>query len=524
LTFLLALLVTTPTVEQPAPQVFRTSTRVVTIDALVHGKDGQPIRNLTANDFRLFEDGKEQRIEFFSVVSADGGPVSARVAPQPMTPGTFTNRPGGSIPTTATVVLFDRLNTRFEDQVPARNQIVKFLENLRTNDRIALYVLESNEVRVLHDFSHDAASLIATIKRYRAGTSIEQAVTDTPVPELAPSGATAVDADMQAWLLETTRMIDAEFTRRRVQITLSAIEMIAHHLSGIPGRKNLVWVSSGFPLIIADRFGPQTMSNEVSRAVQAVNSSHLSIYPIDARGLVAPYSGPGATATYQAIGRGGAPPPPPPVSTVIQPNIDAMTELAARTGGRAFFDTNDIGRAIERAIDDASVTYLLGYAPANDNWNGKFRKLRVTVRAPDAEVRHRTGYLAIPQAAVRGNDRMTDLARASLESTGIGLTASLVARELTTRVEPGAITLTANGEMWDATLDILIVETAKGGELIKHLDRTLNLRLNRAQRDELMREGFSMTRTIERRSGDSQVHIVVRDAPSGVAGSVRITR
>jgi hypothetical protein len=52
--------------------------------------------------------------------------------------------------------------------------------------------------------------------------------------------------------------------------------------------------------------------------------------------------------------------------------------------------------------------------------------------------------------------------------------------------------------MWDATLEILIAETAKGGELIKHLDRTLNLRLNRAQRDELMREGFSMTRTIER--------------------------
>ena len=328
---------------------------------------------------------------------------------------------------------------------------------------------------------------------------------------------------MQAWLLETTRMIDAEFTRRRAQITLSAIEMIAQHLAGIPGRKNLVWVSSGFPLIISDRFGPQTMSNEVTRAVQAVNSSHLSIYPIDARGLVAPYSGPGATATYQATGR-GAPPPPPAVSTVIQPNIDAMTELAARTGGRAFFNTNDIGRAIERAIDDASVTYLLGYAPANDNWDGKFRKLRVTVRAPDAEVRHRTGYLALPQTAARGNDRMTDLARASLESTGIGLTVSLVAGELTMRVEPGAITLKPNGEMWDATLDILIAETANGGELIKHLDRTLNLRLNRAQRDELMRDGFSMTRTIERRSGDSPVHIVVRDAPSGVAGSVRITR
>jgi VWFA-related protein len=503
--------------------VFRTSTRVVTIDALVHGKDGQPVRNLTANDFRLFEDGKEQRIEFFSVISGDAAPASARVAPQPVAPGSFSNRPGGAMPTTATVVLFDRLNTRFEDQVPARNEIVKFLGNLRVNDRIALYVLESNEVRVLHDFSRDTASLIATIKRSRAGTSIEQAVSDTPAPELAPSGATAVDADMQAWLAETTQTIAAEFTRRRVQITLSAIEIIAHHLSGIPGRKNLVWVSSGFPLIIADRSGPQTVSSEVTRAVNAVNSSHVSIYPVDVRGLVAPYSGPGATATYQAVGRGAAPPPTPPVSALIQPNIDAMTELAARTGGRAFFNTNGIGGAIERALDDARVTYLLGYAPANDNWDGKFRKLRVTVRTPDTEVRHRTGYLAVPQTTVRSNDRMTDLARSPLESTGIGLTVSLVAGELTMRVEPGAITLIPNGDMWEATVDLLIAETVRGGELIKHLDRTLNLRLNRAQRDDLMRDGFSMTRTIERR-GDSQLHVVVRDAPTGTAGSVRITR
>jgi hypothetical protein len=62
-----------------------------------------------------------------------------------------------------------------------------------------------------------------------------------------------------------------------------------------------------------------------------------------------------------------------------------MTELAARTGGRPFFNTNDIGRAIERAIDDASVTYLLGYAPANDSWDGKSRK-----PAPESRATRRT--------------------------------------------------------------------------------------------------------------------------------------
>src|SRR5262245_50654391 len=105
--------------EQPR-QTFRASTRLVTIDAIVQGNNGEPNRDLTAADCTLTEDGRPQRIELFSMIAAQ--PQGGAAAPPD--PNVFTNRPGGRAPSTATVILFDRLNTRFEDQVAARNEIV----------------------------------------------------------------------------------------------------------------------------------------------------------------------------------------------------------------------------------------------------------------------------------------------------------------------------------------------------------------------------------------------------------------
>lgn len=512
----------TPRAQTPAPQTFRASTRLVTIDALVHRRNGEPVRDLTAADFKLFEDGKLQTIAFFEVVAARG--PATRSAPEPPVaatePGTFTNRPNGAAPSAATVVLFDRLNSGELDQIRARAEIIRFLGQVRTDQRIALYVLESEAIRVLHDFTHDSESLVRTMAAFRARASAERAIADEAPPPFAATGIAQLDAEMAQWLAETNQAIDAALTKRRGEITLAAIESIAGHLSGIPGRKNLVWVSSAFPMVITDKLGPQTLSAEMTRTVRAVNNANLSIYPIDVRGLVAPNQGPQATASFQRIGRGG-PPPPQPVSAMVEPAIDTMKELAERTGGRAFFNSNAIGQAIERAIDDARVTYLIGYYPTNSSWDGKFRKLRVTVNTPDVDVRHRSGYLALP-AAPRNERTMTDLARSSLESTGIGLTVALDGRTLTIRVDPSAISLRPSGEFFEATLDILIAQTTKNGDLVKDLDKKLDLRLTRAQRDDLLREGFTMTRTVERRPDAQSLRVVVRDTPTGVAGSVLV--
>jgi len=525
-----ALLFITAHAQEPQPQVFRAGTPLVSVDVVVHDKDGRPLAGLTAADFTILEDGKEQRIELFAVV----GPRPAGGRADAVSNGTLpdgarreTNRVDGDRNVNATVILFDRLNTRFEDQVSARAEIVKFLSTIRPEDRVALYVLDSNTIRVLHDFTSDNTSLIRAIARFRGAKSVEQAATDEPVPQPAFIGSAHEDAEMTAWLQEKTEMIAAEFLRRRGQNTLAALEAIAAHLTDLRGRKNLVWVSSAFPLVISDQFGARTLSEEVARAVRAVSSANITIYPVDTRGLIAPNSNPDATATQAVSGRQPAQRSTPGTMMTMMPNVDSMTELATRTGGRAFYNTNNIGRAIARAIDDARVTYVLGYSPSNDVWDGRFRTLRVSVRRPDIEVRHRSGYLAIPASAVKPS-RLADIARAPLTASAIGLTvdvgitdrAAPNMRAVAMRVDPSGITLRKNGDSWETALDILIAHAQPNGELVTALETTLNLRLTTDQRDQLLQEGFTMSRTVGLRDGAVRLHVVVRDKASTAAGSV----
>jgi VWFA-related protein len=505
-------------------QPFRVATRLVPIDVVVH-KDGQPVADLTAADFKIAEDGKDQKIEFFSVIDArssrSANPASPALPARPApNVAEVTNRPNGRVPLTATVVLFDRLNTRFEDQVQAREEIIAFLSQVKPDERVALYVLDSNEIRVLHDFTRDAASLVRTLMRYRAATSPELAAADAPAAPLAPIGNGDVDAETAAWLEETRTMVAANANVARAKTTLSGLEEIANHLGGISGRKNLVWVSSSFPLRIDDGREHRTMTAELTRAVRAVSSAGIAIYPVDTRGLIAPFQGVKPTETLSGIGRNAQPLPNPSGIAMTMPAVDAMSELATRTGGRVFYNSNNIGGAIGKAMDDSRVTYVIGYYPTNDRFDGRFRDLKVTVRRPGAEVRHRSGYIATPAGASK-SESLVDIAHRALDATGIGVTVNVDGDAVAIRVDPSAITITPSGSTFDVAIDLLVAERLPNGSLVKDLEKTLNLRLTAEQRDQLLKEGFSMTRTVARTPGAS-LHVVVRDQPSGIAGSVTV--
>jgi VWFA-related protein len=527
--------------QEPDRQTFRLTIRLVPLDVLVHDKDGKPVADLTAADFKVFEDGKEQKVEFFQVNVARPTSATATPAPgrggapsvgaaQPLPANQYSNRPYGAVPLTATVVLFDRLNTRFEDQAQARSEIVKVLGQIRPDERVALYVLESNTVRVIHDFSRDSASLVRAIARYRAQSSLEQLAADAPPPPFEPIGVGAIDAETEAWLKETTEQVSNQYLRLRGQETLGALEQIANHLAAIPGRKNVVWISSAFPLTIWERLGtqgpsiPETLSGPLTRAVNAITTANVAIYPVDATGLVAAYSGVAPTATTVGIGRGTVQPAPNSAGTLAQRDInsDGMAAIAERTGGRMFRNTNAIGGAIAKAMDDGRVSYSLGYYPSNQKWDSRFRRLKVEVRRPGADVRYRSGYLALPADSAKTENNLADLARAALDATAIGVIVSAEGSNVGIKVDPGGITLRPNGNMFDVAIDVLIAHSMPNGDLLKSFDKTLNLRLSSEQRDQILQEGFTMSRTVDLRPSASALHVVVRDAPSGRAGSVSI--
>jgi VWFA-related protein len=497
---------------------FGVTTRLVQVNVIVHDKDGQPVADLAAGDFRLYEDGKEQAIESFSIESA----VAAVAREAPVSRGDFGNRLRGPAGGGVTVILLDRLNTRFEDQALARAQIVRFIGQLQPQDRVALYILESDSVHVLHDFTTDSSALLRAVARQRGMTSREM-----ETAELAPHETG--EADMDAFLAREFAEVSAAALANRVTSTTRALEAIAHHLAGVQGRKNLIWISSGFPLVIEDR-GPRPVTDQVDRATRAVNDANVAVYPVDARGLVGAFAGnPAAMSSTknsdQALRN---------VFTTIsttRPNIEALQTIAENTGGRAFYETNDITRALTRAVDDSRVTYVLGYSPSHGKWDGSFHKIEVKVRRPGVEVRHRKGYLALPAPRLdptKRNAALLDAVRSGLEATGLGLTAHIEKGAAAGQVgvalhlDPASVALERVGERWEGAFDLAIMQRLADGSLVPGLETTVELRLTDDLRARMLKQGLVVNRKVPLRDDAQALHIAARDSTTGATGSLII--
>src|SRR5260370_5150921 len=338
--------------EQNQPTI-RVTTRLVQVNVVVHDKKGEPVRDLKKEEFTLLDKGKEQKIAVFAVESSD--------APQKGFPGlppnVFSNRVQRvDRPSSITVILLDGLNTKFEDQAYAKKQIVKFLGTLQPNDRVALYLLGSN-LRILHDFTNDADHLVKALAKYRGRISGELDAAD-PAPR-DPSG----NDDLDQFLNNSDQVISDFYNVNRAKWTLDAMEAIAHHLAALPGRKNLIWVSSGFPFTLGlepeDMSQDQpnrehrTFSEETHRLRRPMNHANIAIYPLSARGLVGMPAAFSAQNRTSPLCRPGA---APRAVKFTPPNHDTMHILSERTGGRAYYNTNDLEGAVRNAVADAKGT------------------------------------------------------------------------------------------------------------------------------------------------------------------------
>lgn len=514
------------------PPLLRVTTHLVQINVVVHDRKGQPAADLTRDDFVLLDQGQPQKIRVFSVESSrplptPGRPAPAKTAPLPQ--NYFSNRlerPSGT-PTTATVILFDGLNTRFEDQVYARSELVKYLGQIQPQDRVALYAL-GRDLRVLHDFTNDTASLLRVLARHRGVHSTELAASEPAEPDTGSE-------ELDAWLGGVDQLMADFYTVNRTRQTLKAIEAIAQHVSRLPGRKNLIWLSGGFPFSIGfDDLDELTnparerrqFADEIERTARALNEANLAIYPVDARGLV-------GLPSYSATGRKAPKPGQSVVPKSIWRNQETMEALAERTGGEAFYNVNDLKGAIRRAVEDARVTYVLGYYPTHASWDGKFREVKVQVKRRGLNVRHRAGYFAFPERQETPQQRDEALREAvwsPLEATGIGLlvrvlpgaSAASTQWRVATLVEPRNITLELKGEHWVGTLDALFVQLSAEGRNLAGVTHTLNFDLTREAYERTMKQGAMLVKPLEIAEGAAQLRVIVRDTRTGSVGSVTV--
>jgi len=210
-----------------------------------------------------------------------------------------------------------------------------------------------------------------------------------------------------------------------------------------------------------------------------------------------------------------------------------MEELAGRTGGRAFYNTNDIRGAIRTAFDDSRLTYVLGYYPTHDKWDGTFREIKLQVNRPNVQARYRRGYFAMPEERLTDAQRLAALHDAlwsPLDATGLGVTVQLQplaapggkAVNMLFKVDPRDITLDQHLDRWFGSLDVLVVEEDKVGNQLSPLRKIIDLRLTSKTHDQILQKGLIMGLTHAIDPWAVQLRVVVRDNPSGAVGSVTI--
>ena len=532
----------TPAPEPPgnrSPVTLRTTTRLVQINVIVHNKKGEPVEGLNKEDFTILDQGKEQQIAAFSANSAvlRGATINPSLPPN-----VFSNRGGSGAanPGSVTVILFDALNTAIQDQFYARQQVLKFLRQLHPEDHVAIYVL-TTKIIVLNEFTQDATSLLQAIQKFGGYSSAQQDASN-PSPNPANQSIFAVrtpETDvMAARLQDFLNAADGKISDfaniNRAETTTSAIETIANHVARIPGRKSLVWVSASFPISIGfDGNTPsppgreqRTFTEEIEHAARALNQANMAIYPVDARGLMAParYS---ATNSIPLDARS-------PASGLAsdQGSFDTMILLADRTGGKASYNTNDIEGAVQRAIADGQYTYTLGFYPTHGNWDGRFHELKIHVKEKGLSLRHRKGYFALPEPPPGPEENKASLDAAigsPVEWTNLNVEVALKAFDLAARtldvqvgLDTHELSLASRDGRWNDTIYVLFDQLGAGDKVITSEKETFGMNFKPETYEKLMKIGTKFSGRLTLSPGVVNLRVIAQDTGSGSIGTLTI--
>jgi hypothetical protein len=268
----------------------------------------------------------------------------------------------------------------------------------------------------------------------------------------------------------------------------------------------------------------------MERAARALNTANLAVYPIDARGLIAD---PGFSST----GRGNANPRRPPqvgpnskAMRSIQNTQETMDELAQRTGGKAYYNSNDLKNAIRGAIDDSKTTYVLGFYPTHNAWDGKFHELKVQSDRKGLNLRHRQGYYAFADQPLTDKEKKAAFQEAiwsPLESTTLGLTLRVAPNiprpgklRVAILVDAKNIQLEQKDDRWTGALDILFVQQGAADKQPTIIGDHMDVNLKKETYTAALQRGLLLGKDLDLADAGYQLKVAVRDGNSGNIGSV----
>lgn len=428
-----------PQADTPSTPTLTVTAREVLMDVVVTDASGRPVPGLTASDFKVTEEGAPQEIRHLTEHEPMSEADLSRLAAAPsLAPNTFTNYIPVVNTNASTVILLDAMDTPVAVQMRLREQVIGYLKHMQPGASLAIFQLDT-EMHLIQGFSSDPKALLAAAESKR------------DMPSMAkPFYGNG----------ETNELA-------RMQILRDGMQTLGRYLAGFPGRKNLIWFTAQVPAELfygnlgssfRDTFDLlEEASSDPAELTGALTVSRVAVYPVDTRGVQ-------GLSLFDAS-HGSA---PTGNYTIANANRQSLNEanldrVAAATGGKAYYNTNDMKQVIEEVVADGSDYYTLAYSTTNTNWSGEFRRVKIAVDRPGVKLECRPGYYAIDRStleqrqlarlkrgAIPALDGETAEMGVEVAPTGHGKNGFAVAMNLGA-VPPTEIVFTASLRAGDAT-------------------------------------------------------------------------
>ena len=522
--------------DKQQPPVFTSGTSFVQVPVIVQ-RSGKHVSGLKKDDFSLRQDGKEEPIATFEEIHAGGAQTAE-------TQGQIGNRLA-PVPAQITVIALDMVNTPNLDRTYFMQEFERYLTKSEKFDGpIGVVAIERTGIRVLKGFTKDPRQIMAAIAEHSnsqptnntQGTELIRQLSDGAISESQLYGT---DVRMELKLREADEaLVRFQDRSSRIDVQLT-IQQLAQALKGIPGRKSVLLVGSGFKFIdsntvmkdISGGWGGQDLKYSVENGAESLNQAqytwkllndaNVAVYPIDTRRTV--------NSAFQSMDTSGANAPSDlSFRQNQQADQDVLTTfkmISAATGGKPCFYRTDLDNCVREAIDDDHDYYLLGFYADKKNNQAGWHKIEVKLN-DKANVRYRQGFMIAkfnPEAQRKAD---IGLALASpFAYTELPFTAKFDSltgtrgkiANFSVKIPPEAITVDESTGHID--FDVVAIARASGGKeagrVVQHIDR----KFPPASIAEIMQIGINYSNRMELASGDYGVWFVVRDNLGGRTGS-----
>jgi VWFA-related protein len=411
-----------PVQPQTAGPTIKVEVRQVLVPVVVTDKEGHHMTGLKQADFRVFEDGVEQKISGFSVedASVPGSPAPSRIpAAAKDLGGEHTAAPPSAVPVRRTyLICIDTLHTAFASLNSIRESLAKMFHSQGAGDsqyvvlslgdstqmvqgptsdpKTALQAVASKNFQKIF-MSSRKSSVEADLRQYRQELEEARKACDSGDPSCnsrkmrLPAEANHLTQQDRTYALAFLGQFRGLVQQLSKQGGRRAIILFSDGFGMVPGKEAWDLLAVYFPEIPESGLRALDRMTDLEPVLRVAANNNIPVYTIDARGL---YTSP----FFDASNSGATARLAPAVMSVMNQNAsdagDTLAEVANATGGTAFQNSNDMLGGLERALADGRQYYMLAYVPSNSENDGKFRRITVQVSNGKLLITAKRGYWA----------------------------------------------------------------------------------------------------------------------------------